>query len=158
DADARASLRRLLAGLGRFADLAATLRADVARALSPETKLPLLEALATVERERLEDVAAAAETLWAIVQIVPDHKAAHGELAVLLDRLAHRRERAALLGGRLTRAEGPAERVEVLRKLALLLRGPLVAVPEAITTYREILGIAPGDDGALTSLREIHGS
>src|SRR5262249_51416157 len=145
-ADARASLRRLLAELGRFADLAATLRADVARALSPETKLPLLETLASVQRERLEEGAAAAASLWAIVQTVPDHKAAHEELGVLLDKLSTHRERAALLRRRLTLAEGPAERVEVLHKLALLLRGPLAAVGEAITTYREILGIAPGDD------------
>src|SRR5262249_1453722 len=87
DADARSSLRRLLADLGRFGDLATTLRDDVARALSPETKLPLLEALTIVERDRLEDLPAAAAALWAIVQIVPDRKAAHDELAVLLDKL-----------------------------------------------------------------------
>src|SRR5262249_17403917 len=157
DATAHSSLRRLLADGGRFGDLAQTLRDEVFRTLSPEAKLPLLEALVIVERDRLEDLPAAMGTLWAILQISPQPQAAHDALDVLLGKLARHRDRAPLLRRRLTLAATAAERVEVLHKLSLLLAGPLAATGEAIATYREILAIAPGDEGALVALREIYG-
>jgi tetratricopeptide (TPR) repeat protein len=156
DEQARAALRQLLGELGRFGELAQAVRQELQRVLLPQSRVPLFELLAEVERDRLGNAQAAVEALWAAVQSAPDHKPAYDALADLLEQQGQHRDLAILLRRRLALAEATTERVAVLRRLARALGGPLAAIDEAVTAYREILALLPGDDGACAALRDIY--
>ncbi len=141
---ARVRLAVLARELGRYDDLRAALGAQLAAARTRDEEADLLAELAFIERDRFQDLAAAARGFEAALEREPNHEDALRALAALRGREGRPREQADLLRRALPLLPVP-ERVESLRELAALHEGPLGNVAEAETLLRAALALQSRD-------------
>jgi tetratricopeptide (TPR) repeat protein len=153
-----AALARSLERAERFSDLVGLYEREYERAV-PEAAAArerLLEAVATVREERLDDPVGAAATLRRLIELRPDDLRLRIRL-VELDRTAQRFADAVDDLSALAARQGEAERVDTLYEQADVFEDRLADPERAQACYKEVLRLRPGDPRAAQALEASFG-
>jgi tetratricopeptide (TPR) repeat protein len=108
--------------------------------------------IATIAEKELSDLDEAILAVRPILDDLPEDGEALATLARLYQAQALPAEHLEIIERLLALAKTDAERVDLLRQMAGLLRGPLARPAEALERWREILRLAPKDPGALAEV------
>ncbi|HZS37808.1 MAG TPA: tetratricopeptide repeat protein [Polyangia bacterium] len=148
-------LKRLQQKQERWVSLTAALERELAGADSAATRADTLKRLAQVHRERHE-LAKAAELLDEAIELRPDDPALYRALADLHDHQGHVEEVAKTIRRQLKIAKEKVERLNLLRRVALLYDERLDDVDGVVWACEEILQALPGDRDALKRLEHAY--
>lgn len=154
----------LLTRTSRFADLAMIYDEAIARAQGGPGERTLLAKRARLLEDSLRDPKGAISTWRELAaatedDATPQGAAAYRESMSELERLyrsgAQWRELSELFEMRAGRAEEPAERVELLLRLADVLEKHLVDLDRAVDQYEEVLTVPAGKSRAVAALERL---
>jgi tetratricopeptide (TPR) repeat protein len=165
------ALERLLEQAGRWAELE-ELHARELDYTDEDTRVELMYRRAELRAHRLDDRQGAVELLEEVVTQKPGHRPARTLLESLLPQPALRLQVARILEPlyeqdrrwlELTRvlrvqaelAGSSIDRAELLARVAAVEEDEMGRPADAFNTWVEILGVAPGDDGARAALRRL---
>ncbi len=118
-----------------------------------EQLLPRLEEVATIAESKLNDGDRAFAAWQRIQELNPGHGRAHEAQKRILQK-TRQWDKMAVLLEREAREADPAQKIELLRRLARLWIEKLGAADRAAAVYQEILGLDPRDMVALRALTE----
>ncbi len=150
--DAQRALKRLLERAERWDELAVVLESELARAKDAEPKLPLLRRLASLHRERREDLGAAADALERMLMLKPDDRASRDQLIEDLLELQRFEDVLPLLERKIEEASSKSQKLSLLRQLAGLCRDRMGDPDRAFAIYERMLALSPGDLDTLGEL------
>lgn len=154
----------LLTRTARYADLAMIYDEAIARTSSEVAQRPLLAKRARLLEDSLRDLKGAITTWRELAATCEDDsqpagQAAHREAMAELERLyrsgAQWRELAELFEMRAGRADEPAERVELMLRLAEVLERHLGDLDRAVDQYEEVLTLPVGKSRAVAALERL---
>jgi golgin subfamily B member 1 len=159
------ALRMLDEGLERLAELAG-LRVGLADALHSaadgdalasdlDRRVQLLVRAARLRKDQ-GDYERVAQTLRKALELLPEHAEALGLLDEALVRLGFHEELSSILRRRADLAEGDAERIDLLRRLAKLHEEVLAQPEQAERAWRDLLEVEPNDREALRRLSRVY--
>ena len=154
DADARATLGKLLEKLERWDELVQVLERDAISTLDPHTKAEIFRRLARLHRERRQDLASSADAFQKLRELLPHDESSRDELCDVLLELGGFREAVPLLRQRIDGATRP-ERVRLLRILSAVLDEQLGDVEGAFEVSARLLDEEPGDLDVLARMERI---
>jgi cellulose synthase operon protein C len=147
-------LEELLEQTGRHAELGALLEQQLTLA-DPDRAVFLLESLAALCGGPLDDPEREATFIRRLREQRPDDRRLCHRHAQILERLDRSEELEAVLKD-LERVElEESQQVECKLRRARLYEGPLRRIDDALTTYREVLDLSPGNAYAFTALEQL---
>jgi tetratricopeptide (TPR) repeat protein len=151
----RDALKRLLAKAKMWEGLVAVLEKEAREAASPQTRAEVLKRMAQVYREKQVDPRRAIQLYEEALRTTPNDAAALRALADLYERENDWQGHAGSLRRLLGMAQTKIERLNLLRKLAVIYSDKLGDVEEATWACTEILEAVPGDRDALGRLEDL---
>jgi|GEM_PF-1515908 len=111
--------------------------------------------IATIAEKELSDLEEAVATVRPILDDIPEDREALLTLARLYQARGVSVEHMEILERLLLAAKDDGERVDLLRQIAGLLKGPLGRPAEALDRWREILRLAPKDQAAMAEVEAL---
>ncbi|MGM0556432.1 MAG: hypothetical protein ACQEVA_08665 [Myxococcota bacterium] len=121
----------------------------------PDAAVDLLQTVATLQEDQLDDPYSAVDTHQRVLDIEPDES----ESAEALRRLFREQERwddlSDLLRQQVSMSADPDRSLELKFELGDVLRAQLSRPIDALDIYREILGVEPGHGPTVASLEEM---
>ena len=111
--------------------------------------------IATIVEKELSDLEEAVATVRPILDDLPEDREALLTLARLYQAQGVPAEHLEILERLLLAAQNDGERVDLLRQIAGLLKGPLGRPSEALDRWREILRLSPKDTAALAEVEAL---
>jgi len=155
-------LERLFEKAGQPRQRVEVLRRRVEIAGDVASRQELWRRIADILEKEVDDPNEAIAANLAILDESPVEPGALDSLARLYEQQGRHADRLEILERRLTlvKREGAtrqdvAARIDVLRRLAELSGGPLANPAAALSRWREILTLSPGDPGALAALEQM---
>lgn len=155
DLEALLALDGLFRRAERWGDLAGVLRARSEQATDPDEKEELLARTASIHDEFLSDPATAISVYHEILALDPASPRALGALDDLYGRQEMWAELADNVGRQLDLAEGDAQQIPLMLRLAQLRETRMSAVEAAIEIYRDVIVREPGNSEALANLERL---
>ncbi|WAS89918.1 tetratricopeptide repeat protein [Nannocystis punicea] len=119
-------------------------------------RLELLDKLATIARERLGEPLEAQRFFRQILDLDPANKVAHAALEEIYTATSRWADLAGVFLTRLSVTKENNVRLPLLRRVGALQEHKVGDLDAAIETYREILGLAAGDNEALDALTRLY--
>ncbi|HKU44610.1 MAG TPA: hypothetical protein VJR89_40900, partial [Polyangiales bacterium] len=154
DAEATASLKRLLNRTQRWDELAGVLERETLASHDAASKVTLLTQIAALHRDKRKDLPEAAEALRQLHALVPSD-ATRDELCDLLLTIGNHVEAVPLLRERVPRASDEREKLRLLRVLAETLDEQQSDPEAAYAVCLDILALRPKDADALSRMERI---
>ncbi len=148
-------LGRLLDGAGRWAELAAMHRAELARVDDPRRRGALLLRLGELLETRLGDAAAARAAYAEAVELQPGVLPASRALARVLQELGDWESYVSLLEDDAARARNPRQRATLLERAAECVATRLAQPVRAMALWRQVLALRPDDVEAIRSIARL---
>lgn len=155
DRDARTTLLRLLETTERWDEFTQVLEREASSTVDQGARVELFRKLAALHRERRNDRGEEANALRQLLDASPRDVEAKAQLADALVALRHYRESVPLLRERLVEPRGPAERLTLLKTLAVVLEEQAGDDDGAFDTWMRVLDFQPADAEALARLEAI---
>lgn len=141
--------------LGRLDALDAHLARLIAQTQDPDRELALLRRRGTLQLDKLDRAANAADSFAAVLALAPDDEDAANRLATALERAGRYQELVRALEGRLARASEVPSQVELLRRLATLWEVQLKNRPNALDRWNQLRELAPEDSEAAAAITRL---
>jgi hypothetical protein len=154
DADAGASLKRLLSRTQRWDELASVLEREAAAAQDTTDRVALLGQIVSLHRDKRKDLREAAEALRQLLALAPTDSI-RDELCDLLLSIGDHVEAVPLLRERIESATQEREKLQLLERLAQTLDEQQGDPESAYDVCAEILALRPKDSGALARMEQI---
>ncbi len=139
----------------RWRDLLGVLRRKVELSTEPVAQEALLEQMARIHDEQLEEPALAASLYREILEIEPTSHSALVALDALYARLEQWSELADNVGRQLALADDPEQKTSLQLRLAELRETRMGAADAAIEIHRHVLETDPGNAAALGALERL---
>jgi golgin subfamily B member 1 len=155
DRDAQQARLRLLEQAGRWDDAAWALGSWLEAERDPDVRADLLERLATVHREHRSDAYSAIDALRSLRELRPEDDAARTTLCELLLQVDRALDAIPVLRESIERTSDPDGRVELLRKLAVVLEERAADLDGAFEAWRDVLDVVPDDLPALDRMESL---
>lgn len=154
--DVHGRLVELLRGPGREAELVTSLKAWAAADSDDFNKVERLLEAARLSESAVGDRDAAAECYDSVLALEPGHEAALRALTQIREDEEKWDEVAGLLTRRIDLEMDPAARVDLRRRVATLLAGPLANPEEATRAWEGVLDEEPADMQAIGELETLY--
>jgi len=153
DATAERALCELHREAGEHEPLARLLEARLAGRAGMD-EVPLRLELAEILGERLDRPAEGLLHLRRVLELEPGRADARSRALALAERAGAPEVLLELLDLALAVERDPGERAALLHRRGMVLAGPLDRMGEAVTSFREAVGLRPADPGARRALRD----
>jgi tetratricopeptide (TPR) repeat protein len=114
--------------------------------------------IATIAEKELSDLDEAVASVRPILDDLPEDREALSTLARLYQMQGVPAEHLEILERLLNLTKNDGERIDLLRQIAGLLKGPLARRAEALDKWREILRLAPKDPAAMAEVEALLGA
>ena len=114
--------------------------------------------IATIAEKELSDLDEAVASVRPILDDLPEDREALSTLARLYQIQGVPAEHLEILERLLNLTKNDGERIDLLRQIAGLLKGPLARPAEALDKWREILRLAPKDPAAMAEVEALLGA
>jgi tetratricopeptide (TPR) repeat protein len=141
---------------GDFASLAQLLREQIDRAGTKQERVGLLRRVLVIADERTGDLALGQWAANEVLQAVPGDRDTLTRLERILERAGQPVELVRVLDQHTKHAANPDEKLQILRRIADILRGPLNDPPGAALRLEEVVRLDPDDAKALGVLVEVY--
>jgi tetratricopeptide (TPR) repeat protein len=154
--DALENLERIFRNQKKWEDMVRTLERHIMVALDGDKKVHLLLTAGLIVLEELEDFERAIELYTAILDVDSSHPDALKTLAHLYEQTERYVDAYETMEGLLKVTLDPADRVELLYRMGVILDTQLGQRDEAIEKFQEALAIEPSHLESLGALRTIY--
>jgi tetratricopeptide (TPR) repeat protein len=141
---------------GDFVSLAALLREQIDRAGTKQERVGLLRRVLVICDERTGDLVQGQWAANEILQAVPGDRDTLTRLERILERAGQPADLVRVLDQHTKHAANPDEKLQILHRMAEILRGPLQDPAGAATRLEEIVRLDPDDGKALATLVQIY--
>ena len=141
--DAIRAIKRLLERAGLWDELADVLELELSQAADGEAQMPLLRRIATIHRDKREDLAAAASTLERVLEIKPGDRSARDALIGDLLTLERFEDAVGMLEAKVEETRAKSQKLPLLHQIADIYSERLVDADRAFATLEAIIKLAP---------------
>jgi len=141
---------------GDFVSLAALLREQIDRAATKQERVGLLRRVLVIHDERTGDLAQGQWAANEILQAVPGDRDTLTRFERILERAGQPAELVRVLDQHTKHAANPDEKLQILHRIAEILRGPLQDAAGAAVRLEEVVRLDPDDGKALGTLVDIY--
>lgn len=156
DARTRSELARLAVDTGRYADLVVVYREGLQNTQDVELLRSVSHEMATVYRQKLDDVAAAEQMYRYVLDIDPVDRDALQGLDELFEAQVRWEELVEILRREIDATYDEGEQLAYMFRLGRVYEGQLLELDQAVTQYRGILDREAHHRGALERLEQIY--
>ncbi len=154
---AQKALGRLYEKLGRWTDLIGMYDQDLLQTPDRDQQLSLLNKIAAVYEDRLDDPARAIECLRRVLDLAPDHPGTLRNLGRLYERCGRWPELLELNEHETRLAADTKQVVSIAHRSAEILEEQLRDRPAAISAWERVLQLSPNYLPALRALGQLYG-
>lgn len=155
DREALQRLSRVYEASGSTRELIDVLERQIENTSDESERRDLRMQLANLNREAVKDRSAEIDVLRSLLADVPDDDDALAALARALGAEERHAEAADVIADRAALAGSDERKATLMLEAARIYRGPLADVVSALERYEQVLGLVPGQEGALGDLVEL---